>query len=459
LRNQHPKHPNNFLESAVRNGGWLLVSVACAAILAGPARAEGPLELYRIALQNDPRVAAARFDYLASQKARRAALAGLLPTVVLDSETTHERQRILSSQNAVIGAGFSKFPIDVWTLTITQPIIKLQAWQRLDQAEAAERQALAQQVAAEQALVVRVATAYLGVLAAQDSVSFATAERVAIGQQLQLAQERVARGLATVVNLHDAQARFAQTEAQEIDAKAVLDDALQAMREILGKLPQSYRQLAEDIPLMRPDPPDVNVWLDAAQKGNPGLDARRAAAEVAQAEMRRQRAGHAPTLDLVGTQINRKQGGTLFGGGSHVETSDLSLKFNLPIYTGGLITAVTEEAALRHSKTLEEVEAESRAVDRLTRSSYLGVISAISRVQALRQGVVSQSSALKAKQESFRAGLLTLIGVLDAERDLYLVRRDYAKARYDYLVNRLRLKQATGALSESDLEQLDSLLK
>jgi outer membrane protein len=307
--------------------------------------------------------------------------------------------------------------------------------------------------------MLRVANAYLGVLAAQDNLSFASAERTSIGQQLQLAKERVARGLATIVNLHDAQARFAQTEAQEIDAKNTLDDAQQAMREIIGKVPASFAPVREEIPIARPDPENVAQWIDIALKQNPGLEAKRYAAEVAQQEMRKQRAGYAPTLNLVGTHINRKQGGTLFGGGSHVETTDLSLKLNVPIYEGGLTTAVTEEAALRHSKSLQEVEAEQRAVDRQTRASYLGVVGAVSRVQALQQGVVSQQSSLKAKQESYRSGLLTLLAVLDAERDLYFVRRDYAKARYDYLLNRLRLKQSTGTLADADLESIDRLLK
>jgi outer membrane protein len=333
------------------------------------------------------------------------------------------------------------------------------AWERLNQAEAAEKQALAQRIGAEQALMVRVATTYLGVLAAQDNLSFATAERTSIGQQLQLAKERVARGLATVVNLHDAQARFAQTEAQEVDAKNTLDDAQQAMREIIGTLPRSYAPLREEIPVARPDPENVDRWIETAVKQNPGLEAKRQAGEVAQQEMRKQRAGYAPTLNLVGTYINRKQGGTLFGGGSHVETSDLSLKLNVPFYEGGLTTASTEEAALRWSKALQEIEAEQRAVDRQTRAAYLGVVGALSRVQALQQGVISQQSALKAKQESYRAGLLTLLAVLDAERDLYFVRRDYAKARYDYVVNRLKLKQATGSLADTDLEAIDRLLK
>jgi len=442
-------------------GRWLrmLLFLAFVSAVASSAAAEGILEVYRLAVQQDPRLAAARLDHAASQKSTRGALAGLLPTIIADAERTGERQNILSSQNAVIGAGFSKFPIDQWSLTITQPIFKLAAWERLSQAEAAEKQALAQRVAAEQALMLRVTGAYLGVLAAQDNLAFATTERISIGEQLQLAKERVARGLATIVNLHDAQARFAQTEAQEIEARNTLDDARQAVREIIGKQPASFSAVREEIPVARPEPPDVAPWIETALKQNPGLAAKRLAAEVAQQEMRKQRAGYAPTLNLVATHTNRKQGGTLFGGGSHVETTDLSLKLNVPIYEGGLTTAVTEEAVLKHSKSLQEVEAEQRAVDRQTRAAYLGVVGAVSRVQALQQGVVSQQSALKVKQESYRAGLLTLLAVLDAERDLYFVRRDYAKARYDYLLNRLRLKQATGTLADTDLEAIDRLLK
>jgi len=313
-------------------GLFVLVALSAAPL----AQASGLLESYRLAVQNDPRLAAARYDHEASQKARRAALAGLLPTVSAEAEATRERQNILSSQNPIIGAGFSKFPIDVWSLTITQPLFKLAAWERLEQAEAAVRQAFAQRVAAEQALMLRVATAYLGVLAAQDNLEFATAERIAVGQQLQLARERVARGLATIVHLHDAQARFAQTEAQEIEAKNTLDDAQQAMREILGRPHAAYRALREEIPVAAPEPADVAPWIETALKQNPGLEARRAAAEVALQEVRKQRAGHAPTLNLVGSHVNRKQGGTLFGGGSHVETTDLSLKLNIPLYEGGL---------------------------------------------------------------------------------------------------------------------------
>ncbi len=438
--------------------GWGIL-VACALSCALTVHAETLLETYRMAVTADPRLAAAQLDYEASGKTRRAALSGLLPTISADAERTNERQNILSSQNAVIGAGLSTFPIDQWSLTITQPLFKLGAFERLQQAEAAERQAYTQRVAAEQNLMVRVASAYIGVLAAQDNLDFATAERTAIGRQLELAQERVTRGLATVVNLHDAQARYAYTEAQEVEARNTLDDAQQAMREILGKLPRGYMALREQIPVSEPDPTNVAKWVEMATQRNLSLEARRLGAEVAYQEIQKQRAGYAPTVNLVGSQVNRKQGGTLFGGGSHVETTDISIRLNIPIYEGGLTTALTDEAIARHRKALEEVEAETRAVDRQTRAAYQGVVGAISRVRALQQGVTAQESALKGKQESYRAGILTLIGVLDAERDLYLARRDHARARYDYLLNGLKLKQSTGSLAETDLEAIDKLLR
>ncbi len=439
-------------------GGIRWIAVACA--LATPlAHAESLIETYRLALRADPRLAAARLDYEASEHAKSAARAGLFPTIRAEVERTEERQNIRSSQNAVIGAGISSFPIEVMSLTVTQPLFRVAAAERLDQAEIARRQASVQQAAAQQNLMVRVATAYLGVLAAQDNLEYASAERVAVSRQLQLAEERVSRGLATVVNLHDAKSRFAQTEAQEVEARNTLEDAQQAIREMAGTLPKSYVRVRTDLPVVSPDPAALETWVETALSRNLGLEARRLGAEVAAQEVRRQRGAYWPTLDLVATHANRKQGGTLFGGGSHVETTDVSLRMSVPIFEGGLTNALTDEAIVRHRRSLEEVEQERRAVERQTRAAYQGVVGAMSRVRALQQGVASQESALKAKQESFRAGLLTLLPVLDAERDLYLSFRDFARARYDYLLNRLRLKQSVGSLSDEDLMDFDRLAR
>ena len=430
-------------------GGTLLAS--------GSAPAETLMETYRQAVANDPKLASARLDHQAAEEVVRQARAGLLPTVIADLEKTQERQNILSSQNTVIGAGTTTFPVRQHTLTVTQPIFKKAVWDRLAQTEAGVRQAYANRLAAEQGLMVRVATAYLGVLAARDSLGFAGAEKGAVTKQLQLVEERVARGLAASGALHEARARHAQVSARELEAANVLADAQQGLREMTGSLITHYRGIREDIPLQMPEPAIADRWAETALDQNLAVEAKRQAVEAAQKEIDRQRAGYLPTVNLVGTYNNRKQGGTLFGGGSHVETGDLSLKVSIPIFEGGLTTALTDEAVARYQKSLQDLELERRGTERQARAAYQGVVSSIAQVQALRQGVVSQTSALELKQEGYKAGVATVLAVLDSQRDLYMAKRDYAKARYDYLLYRLRLKQAAGSLSEEDLELVGRL--
>jgi len=189
------------------------------------------------------------------------------------------------------------------------------------------------------------------------------------------------------------------------------------------------------------------------------LRARREGVEVAHQEMQRQLAGHFPSLNLVFTHNRNDSGSTLFGGGSNVETSELMLRLSIPIYEGGLTRAVSLEAANRYQKAREEHEQERRAVERATRAAYDGTLSGASLVQALKQSVISQEAALETKEYGFRSGLFTLLPVLDAQRDLYLAKRDYAQSRYDYLLNRLRLKQAAGTLSETDLASIGAALQ
>jgi len=180
---------------------------------------------------------------------------------------------------------------------------------------------------------------------------------------------------------------------------------------------------------------------------------------VARQEVERQRAGHFPSVNLLLTRNRRDQGGTLFGGGSNVETTDLMVRLTVPIFEGGLVLAVTQEAQFRYQKSQEELEQETRSVDRVTRAAYDATLSGVGLVRALGESVVAQEGALAAKEQGYRSGLFTLLPVLDAQRDLYLVKRDYYQTRYEYLVNRLRLKQAAGTLAETDLVSVGAALQ
>lgn len=439
---------------------WMLAAcVSACATLVGGVHAQSLADAYELARDNDPRFRAAQAEFKAIGTLIDQARAGFLPSARLEFDRTETRQRIISSQNPIFGAGVTTFPTFTRTLSVTQPVFRKDVIERMGQAKAVVKQAEYTLLAAEQELLLRTTAAYLVLLAANDSLELATAEREAVGKSLDLARERLRAGLGTITNQYDAQARYAVTQAREIEAQNRLRDARQALREITGKVFDKVQTLRDDFKPESPQPAIVDRWLETALAQNMGLNARRESVEVSRQEIERQKAGHYPSLNLLLQNNRRDSGSTLFGGGSNVDTTELSLRLSVPIYEGGLTSAVTREAAFRYTKAQEELEAERRTVDRATRAYYEGVLAGVGLVDALKQSVVAQERALESKTVSHKSGLITLLPVLDAQRDLYLARRDYAQSRYDYLLNRLRLQQVTGTLSELDLATVNAALK
>ena len=444
------------LQRVAGRTSWLLAGLLLAA---SSALAQTLLETYQLATQNDPKYRAAQADARASGTAIDQARAGFLPTVKLDLEHISTRQKILSTNNPVFSTGDTTFPTDSKTLSITQPIFRKDVIERFAQARAVVRQSGFTLLAAEQDLLLRTTSAYLSVLAASDSMALAAAERETVGKGLDLASERLKMGLGTITNQQDAGARFAVAQAREIEAGNKLADAKQGLREITSRLGASFQSLREVFVLAAPDPASLERWVETALAQNLSLQARQQAVEVARQEVKRQQAGHYPSLNLVLSHNRRDAGSTLFGGGSNVATTDLSFRLNIPIYEGGLTSAVTREAMHRLERSEEELELERRAVERATRVAYESTLSGIGLVRALKQSVSFQESSLEAKELGLKAGRLTLLAVLDAQRDLFLARRDYAQSRYDYLLNVLKLKQAAGTLAEADLGLVHAALQ
>ena len=430
-----------------------IVSACCSGAVYG----EDLLQVYALAQQNDPTLKAARFEYEAVEYGVGEARAGLLPTLGLGYTKTRTSQDILSSENAVFSVGSTSYPQSDLGLTLSQPIFRLGAWFRLDQAQASQRVAAAVFASAEQDLILRVATSYLGILSAQNALSFAQAERDSIQNQLILARHKFESGQATMVSLSDAEARTALNASNLVLLENELADKVQAMREITGTDITELRPLSENFQLTLPQPSDLNSWLGVAQENNTGIVTRTEALEVARTEISKQQAAYAPTLDLTYGVDKNKTGGSLFGGGSEVKTKNVMLRLNIPIFDGGATYAVSHAAAKRHEEAKEELDKEKRQVDRSTRYAYQGIVGGIARVAALEKSVQSLEQARSLKEEGYKAGLGTLLGVLDAERDLYAARRDAAQARYEYVLNRLRLKQAVGALTEQDLMQVGDI--
>jgi len=165
-----------------------------------------------------------------------------------------------------------------------------------------------------------------------------------------------------------------------------------------------------------------------------------------------------PTLDAVASQSRQDASGTLFGGPQDIVSREVSARLNVPIYSGGNTSSLVREAQARRDKAVEEQEEELRKTERTARSAFLGVQASVSSLDALRKNVIAQESALETKLEGLRVGVQSVVTVVDAYRLFFSARRDYLQARYDYLINRLRLKQSVGSLSQNDLELLATLL-
>jgi outer membrane protein len=431
---------------------FLLLLSGLVAALPRIAAADDLLSAYELALQADPEYQAAIAAHQAALEVAPQSRAALLPSIGLSGLASRDRYDPR-------GEGKTSYATNqTYSVSLRQAIYQRASILQLEQADSSIAQADAQLAAARQDLLLRVATRYFLVLGAQDNVEFVQADKEAVGRTLEQAQKRFEVGLAAITDTLDAQARYDIAVSDEINALKLLDDAREALREVTGELPMDPEVLKSEIPLLKPEPEDLNEWVTAATDQNPLLLAAIAATQVAKQEIQVQNSGHYPSLDLTADYSYRD---TEFGGFSTLKRNDsaIGLELTLPIYQGGLITSRTRQSRYTYTQTREEEDKQRRSTERSARDTYRGVISGISKVEALQHAVVSNEKAVESAEAGFQVGTRSIVDVLDAQRELLRARRDYARSRYDYLLDTLRLKQAAGIVNESDLAQINDLLE
>ena len=441
-----------------RTTAWRLAGLGLAMLAAtGQVQAFDLMAAYRLAQDSDPEYRAALAARDAALEARPQARSLLLPNLSAEAGLSRSRQEILSSSSPFFTSETYYYTTRSYSLSLVQPLYHRDYFVQLRQADSQVARAEAERRAAEQALIARVAERYFDVLAARDTLVFARAEKQAVARQLEQARKRFKVGLLAITDVHEAQARYDQTLAAEIDATNALDISREALREIVGQAPDELEDLQEQIDLVMPEPEDIGQWIEQAQEQNLSLLAARFAADIAREEIERLRSGHLPTLDVVANHSYTDIGGGSFGG-RETQDSALSLQLSLPLYQGGRVVSQTRQARHEFEQAQEGVERQSRATERQVRATYLSVMAGISRVKALQQAVVSAQSALESTRAGFEVGTRTIVDVLAGESNLYRARRDYARARYDYILDTLRLKQAAGMLGVEDLQRVNDWL-
>jgi outer membrane protein len=426
----------------------------------GSARAEDLLQIYRDALTSDPTLASARASWLATQENVPQARAGLLPSVLLSAlaneqdynQTLHTDPQTKFSQ---------RFPSTGYTVSASQPLYRAQNQIGYDQAKQQVSQSDYVLASVQQDLIVRVAQAYFNVLLAQFTIELTESQKAAVSENLAQAKRNFEVGTATITDTNDAQAKYDQIVAQEISVRNDLENALAALRAIIGRLPRDLKRF--DRSRFQPEPPSPNAleaWIDKAVRENLQVRIAQANLDIATLEVDRQRAGHYPTLDLVAS-FNQNYAG---GGASTALASNfatdyrlglIGVQLNLPIYQGGAVDSKVRQAIASQDATRQNLEAARRSAQLLAQNSFAGVSNGVAQVKALEQALKSAQVSYDSNKLGLEVGVRTNLDVLNQQQQVFQTRFNLAQSYYNYVINALKLKQAAGTLNDADVEQIN----
>lgn len=428
---------------------------------AAPAAARSDLlTIYRLAQTNDPVFAAARFARQAAQERETQERAPLLPNVTASAgynvtNVDFEGTSQLGTPQNITRTFNSWGP----ALQASIPIYRPQQWNRLDQARLQVQSAEAQFAQAQQDLVLRVSQAYFDILAAQDDLTAIEASKKAVSEQLAQARREFEVGTKTIVDTHEAQARFDQIVAQEQVIRGNLIVRQNALRSIIGRDPGPLVPLAEKPQLTPPQPIDVDAWARRAEENSFAVQVARFNAEVAKLGTTLARNRHLPTLDLTGrADLNRSSGSLSSATSSTQRTAVIGVQLSVPIYSGGLIQSQVREALALEERAGQDLESARRNSNQSAKQAFTGVDFGLAQVRALESAEVSARSQLDSTRLGYQVGVRINLDVLNATTQLFSTQRDLKKSRYDFLVNGLRLESAVGSLDERDVQAINALL-
>lgn len=415
------------------------------------------MQVYRQAMVNDAQYAAARATAEAGREKLPQGLAGLLPVIGATANTVWNDNKYSVDNQARTS---KEYNTHAYNASLTQPLFRWQNVVQYDQAKWQVVQTEANFAQASQDLILRVAQAYFDVLYAQENLTAVRANKQAISQQLEQAKKNFEVGTATITDTHEAQSRYDLASAQELAGENDLEVKRYALRVIVGKDVGDLNRLRADATMSPPQPASMEKWVEAAEKDSFFVQSQLAALEVAGKEVGRVRAGHYPTLDVV-ANYGTNNAALSFAGNSKLETDarNIGLQLNIPIFQGGAVNSKTREAIANRTAAEAALENARRTATLNARQSFLGVVNGLAQVGALNAALVSSTSALESNKLGYEVGVRINIDVLNAEQQVYVTKRDLAKARFDTLLSQLKLKASVGALGEADLERINPLFE
>jgi protease secretion system outer membrane protein len=435
----------------------IFVIVAGAMFFALPLYGD-PIDLstaWQKAREYDARLGAAQADNLVYKEEVGKARAQLRPSVRMNAA----RGRNATQYTSLAGKTSSSFYNSInYGVSVRQPLFNLSSFAGYKQAKAVAVKSDIDLQKEDASLMVRIAEAYCNALYAEDNLEFSQTLVKAAQEQLQQAKQRFEKGFGTITEISEAQAGYDMALADGLEIVNSVEFTRRELEHLTGQYPDGLcKVLPEKMALAQPAPKNVQSWIDLALANNYEVVGGHQEIQIAKREIEKQKFSRYPTVDLVAGR-NYSESENNYSIGSIYDTYSVSLQMSMPIYTGGYVSASVRQAHAKRLKAEEQLNAQERGVQSDVRKYYNGIISSIAQIHAYEQAVKSHEVALTGTKKGFEAGLRTNVDVLDAQQKLFSSRRNLAKSRYQYILNRLMLKQASGTLSAVDVEEVNGWL-
>ncbi|MES2546262.1 MAG: TolC family outer membrane protein [Pseudomonadota bacterium] len=418
------------------------------------------LEIYQQALARDPVLASALSSNKAAQEIIEQGKALYRPTVNFNAGVVATKSNIEFnnvSSNFPRVAGRASYEGYNYGLEARQPIYRQQNLVQMDQAYTQVSIADKQYHLSQQNLILRTTQAYFNVLIAQDKIELIKAQKTAILSQLEQAKITFEVGTATITDVNEAQARYDLIVAQEIAAVNEFEIAQHEIEQITGEVPPALATVKADLQANALNQSMQNL-LDVALQNNLNVAIQQDTLKLAEQDVAFNKAAHMPTLDAVANYSDNYNNGGLNGFGSELNSASIGLQLQIPLYQGGAISSRVRQALLNQQKAKDDLEIVRRQTDLETQRAYLNLSSSIAQIKALEQALISSQSQLDSTKLGYEVGVRISVDVLNAQQQLFSAKRDLLQARYNYLVNIIRLKSATGIVAEVDLQDINQQL-
>ncbi|OGV77920.1 MAG: type I secretion protein TolC [Methylotenera sp. RIFCSPLOWO2_02_FULL_45_14] len=416
------------------------------------------LDIYSQALAHDPTLASALSANQAAQEIIEQGKALYRPTVNFNAEANAISSDI-RYLNSTLPSGRSNFETYKVGVDARQPIYRKQNLVQIEQTKTQVSQADKQLHLSQQTLILRTTQTYFEVLIAQDKIDLIIAQKAAILSQLDQAKATFEVGSATITDVNEAQARFDLIVAQEIGAVNEYEIAKRAVQAITGEIPQKLATVKADI---KPNTLEqgLDKWLEVAAQNNLNIQIQQEAVKFSEQEIERANAGHLPTLDAVASYTDNYANGSVsvFGTGNELKTGTIGLQLQIPLYQGGATSSRVRQAVLNKQKAQDDVEIARRQTELETQRAYLNLSTTIAQVKAYEQALISSQSQVDSTMLGYEVGVRTSVDVLNAQQQFFSAKRDLLQARYNYLVNIIRLKSVAGVVAEADLADINQQL-